>query len=103
MTLFFFIYFFFNSFQAAIEDSNEENESFVTRRLVYKYLNEIIADLRKTLGCTASDAKRLISSKYILLEIITSKNYIEYITTFLNDNHKFRALHNKSDGLESKL
>lgn len=90
-------------FQAAIEDNSDGREQFVTRRLVYKHLDEIIVDLRRTLGCTTSDTKRLLSSKYILLEIISSKYYIEYITTFLNDNHKFRALHNKNDGLESKL
>lgn len=66
-------------------------------------MDRIVVDLRKSLGATRTDAKRLLSSKYILLEIITSKTYIEYLTTFLNDNHKFRALHNKSDGLESKL
>lgn len=66
-------------------------------------MNEIIAELRKSLGATRSDLKRLISSKYILLEIISYRAYIEYLTTFLNDNHKFRALHNKSDKLESKL
>lgn len=93
----------FTFFQAPIEDNDNERESIVTRRLIYKHLDEIIAGLRKTLGFTTSDAKRLISSKYILLEIISSKNFIEFITTFLNDNHKFRALHNKSDGLESKL
>ncbi|XP_055302057.1 malate synthase-like isoform X3 [Sitodiplosis mosellana] len=90
-------------FNTPIEDSVGEHDKFVTRHLVYKHLDDIIISLRKTLGCTTSDAKRLISSKYILLEIISSRNYIEYITTFLNDNHKFRALHNKNDGLESKL
>lgn len=89
--------------QAPIEDYIDEREKYVTRILVYKHLDEIIAGLRKTLGFTVANSKRLISSKYILLEIISAKNYIEYITTFLNDNHKFRALHNKSDCLESKL
>lgn len=89
--------------QAPIEDYTDQRDQFVTRRLVYKHLDDIITSLRKTLSATTSDTKRLISSKYILLEIISSKSYIEYITTFLNDNHKFRALHNKSDGLESKL
>lgn len=93
----------FTFHQAPIEDSANEYEKFVTRRLVYKHLDDIIMGLRKTLGCTRADTKRLLSAKYILLEIISSKYYIEYITTFLNDNHKFRALHNKSCGLESKL
>lgn len=90
-------------FKAPIEDNVNGRDMVVTRRLVYKLLDEIIVGLRISLGATTSDTKRLLSSKYILLEIISSKNYIEYITTFLNDNHKFRALHNKSDGLESKL
>lgn len=89
-------------FQAPIEDCGSEAAT-VSRELVYKLMDGIIVDLRKSLGATRNDAKRLLSSKFILLEIITSKAYIEYLTTFLNDNHKFRALHNKNDGLESKL
>lgn len=94
--------YFERKFQAPIEDSDSEGAT-VSRELVYKLMDGIIVDLRKSLGATRNDAKRLLSSKYILLEIITSKAYIEYLTTFLNDNHKFRALHNKNDGLESKL
>lgn len=86
--------------QAPIE--TKEN-MFVTRQLVYKTLDNVIGELRKTMCRSIPDMKRLTSAKFILLEIITSKFYIEYITTFLNDNHKFRALHNKNDGLESKL
>lgn len=87
-------------FQAPIET---EDGTFVTRQLVYKLLDNIIGELRKTMCRSIPDIKRLTSSKFILLEIVTSKFYIEYITTFLNDNHKFRALHNKNDGLEAKL
>lgn len=88
-------------FQPIIENSTIQTA--VTHRLIYKVLNEIVGEFKKTLCLGISDYKRLISSKYILLEIITSKLYIEYITTFLNDNHKFRALHNKIEGLEAKL
>lgn len=91
-----------DDFQAAVEDSGPERLT-VSRQLVYTLMDDIIVDLRKSLGATRNDAKRLLSAKFILLEIITSKAYIEYFTTFLNDNHKFRALHNKNDGLESKL
>ena len=66
-------------------------------------LNDIIEELKRSMARSMADYKRLSASKYMLLEIITSKYYIEYITTYLNDSHKFRSLHNKSEGLESKL
>ncbi|KAG4067570.1 hypothetical protein HA402_005342 [Bradysia odoriphaga] len=87
-------------FSAPIEG---KDNTFVTRQLVYKVLDIVVGEFRKTMCRSIPDSKRLTSSKFILLEIITSKFYIEYITTFLNDNHKFRALHNKNDGLVSKL
>lgn len=75
----------------------------VTRTLVYQYLDDIMQQMYKTWCYKISDKKRLLSSKYILLDLISSRNYVEYITTFLNDNHKFRTLHNKTDRLQSKL
>lgn len=75
----------------------------MTRKLVYENLDAIVIELSKTMCNSNADIKRLNSAKHILLEIISSHQYIEYLTTFLNDNHKFRALHNKHDGLKNKL
>lgn len=83
-----------------MEDGPVKN---VTRQVVYTEMDLIIQQLMKNLATNNPNRKKLLSSKYLLLEIISSKNFIEYLTTFLNDNHKFRALHNKSDGLTSKL
>lgn len=66
-------------------------------------LDEIVEELKRTMARSVADCKRIISSKYMLLEIVTSKYYIDYITTYLNDSHKFRSLHNKNEGLEAKL
>lgn len=66
-------------------------------------MQTIEVELRKSLNCSLENAKRLKASKFILLEIITSKAYIEFLTTYLNDNHKFRSIHNKAGGLESKM
>lgn len=86
--------------KAPIEDKPDVH---VTRAMVYTMLEGIIAKAYKTWCTSIPDRKRLLSSKYILLEIISSRSYIEYITTYLSDSHKFRTLHNKNDGLESKL
>lgn len=66
-------------------------------------LEAIAQKYLKNLCATIADRKRLLSSKYILLEIITMKHAPEYLTTFLNDNHKFRAIHNKNDRPFAKL
>lgn len=90
----------FTFIQTPIED---KDNAPVTHKLVYQMLDEIIEELRHTMATSMADCKRLISAKYMLLEIITAKNYIEYITTYLNDCHKFRSLHNKNEGLQAKL
>ncbi|XP_058839582.1 malate synthase-like [Topomyia yanbarensis] len=86
--------------RAAIEG---KQDAFVTRPLVYTMLDKVISKAYKSWCVSVPDRKRLLSSKYVLLEIISSREFIEYITTYLNDNHKFRTLHNKNDRLESKL
>lgn len=84
---------------AEIEGTSRE---VVTRKLVHTELDAIIKgklNLVENLGYS----KRLSAAKYLLLEIVTAREPPEYITTFLNDLHKFNALHNKIDGLQSKL
>ncbi|XP_053687672.1 malate synthase-like [Sabethes cyaneus] len=88
--------------RASIEDAKSETTA-VTRALVYAMLENVISKAYKSWCSSIPDRKRLLSSKYVLLEIISAREYIEYITTYLNDNHKFRTLHNKNDKLESKL
>lgn len=85
---------------ALIED---KESSIVTRKLVYKMLDQIISAAYRSWCITPADRKRLLSSKFMLLDILSSRNYIEFITTYLNDSHKFRTLHNKNDGLMAKL
>ncbi|ETN64262.1 malate synthase [Anopheles darlingi] len=85
---------------APIED---KEGTFVTRRLVYQMLDQTISTAYRAWCITPPDRKRLLSSKYMLLDIISSRNYIEFLTTHLNDSHKFRTLHNKNDGLMAKL
>ncbi|XP_053675722.1 malate synthase-like [Anopheles nili] len=85
---------------ATVEDA--EN-TVVTRKLVYQMMDKIVSTAYRAWCITAPDRKRLLSSKFMLLDIISSRNYIEYITTHLNDSHKFRTLHNKNDGLTAKL
>ncbi|XP_055625088.1 malate synthase-like [Toxorhynchites rutilus septentrionalis] len=80
-----------------------KEDTFVTRSLVYAMMDSIIARAYKSWCISIPDRKRLLSSKFILLEIVSSRCHIEFITTYLNDNHKFRTLHNKNDKLESKL
>ncbi|XP_058462383.1 malate synthase-like [Malaya genurostris] len=80
-----------------------EHNAYVTRSLVYSMLDDVISIAYKTWCVSLPDRKRLLSSKYVLLDIISSRDFIEFITTYLNDNHKFRTLHNKIDRLESKL
>lgn len=86
--------------QTPIEDQPNKT---VTHRLVYRMLDEIIEELRHTMTSSMADCKRLVSAKYMLMEIVTAKYYIEYLTTYLNDSHKFRSLHNKNEGLQAKL
>ncbi|XP_035905816.1 malate synthase-like isoform X1 [Anopheles stephensi] len=85
---------------AVLED--REN-AIVTRQLVYQMMDKIISSAYRAWCITPADRKRLLSAKYMLLDVISSRHYIEYITTHLNDSHKFRTLHNKNDGLMAKL
>lgn len=71
--------------------------------MVYEELEAIAATLQKKLCRAGSDRKQLTSAKFILLDVVSSRNPPEFLTTFLNDLHKFAAVHNKADGLQSKL
>uniref|UniRef100_A0A182TUT4 malate synthase n=2 Tax=Anopheles melas TaxID=34690 RepID=A0A182TUT4_9DIPT len=85
---------------AVLEDADR---TIVSRRLVYQTMDKIISAAYRAWCITPSDRKRLLSAKFMLLDVISSRHYVEYITTHLNDSHKFRTLHNKNDGLMAKL
>lgn len=89
-------------FQVPVSEKSKPG-LILTRKLVYDILDDVIIELERTLCRALSDRKRLTSSKFILLEIISSKIFIDSLSGFLNSDHKFRALHNKSEGLEGKL
>lgn len=82
---------------------NNEINNIVYPEFIFNELKTIVNTYFKNLCQSNADRKRLKSAQYILIEILQSKYPIEFITSFLNDNHKFRALHNKSDVLRAKL
>lgn len=84
-------------------DGKDVPQREVNFQIVVKLLDKITNEFCKILCKSNHDIKRMSASKFLLHEIILSRDYPEFITTFLNDNHKFRALHNKSEALFSKL
>lgn len=73
----------------------------ITSLMVYKELEKVLQGLNFEKGL--ADFKRITTAKFLLLEIVTAREPPEFITTFLNDLHKFNALHNKHDNLQAKL
>ncbi|XP_072945638.1 uncharacterized protein [Epargyreus clarus] len=68
----------------------------VTARLVEKTASNFMAHAHKNLCRSNAERKRLTAAKYMSMEIFLARNPPEFITTYLNDNHKFRTLHNKA-------
>lgn len=83
--------------------ADDDSSACVTYELVYRQLDDVMRELRRSLCRSQADQKRLQSAKYMLLELVTAREFVEYVTTYLSESHKFRALHNKSEGLEAKL
>ncbi|OWR44155.1 Malate synthase [Danaus plexippus plexippus] len=80
-------------FGPALEDDPNIN---VTPKLVEKVASIFASHAHKNLCRSNAERKRLTAAKYMCLEIFLSRNPPEFITSYLNDNHKFRTLHNKS-------
>ncbi|XP_026496120.2 uncharacterized protein LOC113400684 [Vanessa tameamea] len=74
------------------EDSNKQ----VTLKLVEKVASNFAAHAHKNLCRSNAERKRLTAAMYMSLELFLCRNPPEFITSYLNDNHKFRTLHNKS-------
>ncbi|XP_041969864.1 malate synthase, glyoxysomal-like [Aricia agestis] len=74
----------------------EDDQRQVTARLVEKIATNFAVYAHKNLCRSNAERKRLNAAKYMSLEIFLSRNPPEFITTYLNDNHKFRTLHNKA-------
>ncbi|KPJ05321.1 Malate synthase, glyoxysomal [Papilio xuthus] len=79
-------------FSPPLEDDPNEQ---VTPNLIEKTASSFAAHARKNLCRSSAERKRLTAAKYMSLEIFYSRNPPEFITSYLNDNHKFRTLHNK--------
>ncbi|XP_045539511.1 malate synthase, glyoxysomal-like [Papilio machaon] len=79
-------------FSPPIEDDSKQQ---VTPNLIEKTATSFAAHARKNLCRSSAERKRLTAAKYMSLEIFYSRNPPEFITSYLNDNHKFRTLHNK--------
>ncbi|KPJ18853.1 Malate synthase, glyoxysomal [Papilio machaon] len=79
-------------FSPPIEDDSNQQ---VTPNLIEKTATSFAAHARKNLCRSSAERKRLTAAKYMSLEIFYSRNPPEFITSYLNDNHKFRTLHNK--------
>lgn len=82
-------YFFF---QAHLEDDTKQ----VNPKLVEKVASNFVTHAHKNLCRSNAERKRMNAAKYMSLELFLSRNPPEFITTYLNDNHKFRTLHNKA-------
>ncbi|XP_048481302.1 uncharacterized protein LOC119694354 isoform X2 [Plutella xylostella] len=68
----------------------------VTAQLVEKKAVNFVAHAHKNLCRSNAERKRLTAAKYMSIELFLARDPPEFITSYLNDNHKFRTLHNKA-------
>lgn len=68
----------------------------VTARLVEKTAASFAAHAHKNLCRSNAERKRLTAARYMCMELFLCRHPPEFITSYLNDNHKFRTLHNKA-------
>ncbi|XP_053616728.1 malate synthase-like [Plodia interpunctella] len=80
-------------FQPPLED---EPSKRVTAALVEKTAASFSAHAHKNLCRSNAERKRLTAARYMSMELFLTRNPPEFITSYLNDNHKFRTLHNKA-------
>lgn len=79
-------------FQPPLEDDPTKH---VTAKLVEKSVANFAAHAHKNLCRSNAERKRLTAARYMSMELFLARNPPEFITSYLNDNHKFRTLHNK--------
>ncbi|XP_038219006.1 malate synthase-like [Zerene cesonia] len=80
-------------FAVPLEDDLKHH---VTVKLIDKTASNFATHAHKNLCRSNAERKRLTASKYMSMELFLFRNPPEFITSYLNDNHKFRTLHNKS-------
>lgn len=79
--------------QPPLEDDPKKH---VTVKLVDKTATDFASYAHKNLCRSSAERKRLTAARYMSMELFLSRSPPEFITTYLNDNHKFRTLHNKA-------
>ncbi|XP_077290780.1 uncharacterized protein LOC143914439 [Arctopsyche grandis] len=84
-----------------LEDTNKP----ITYILIDKLIEDFVSRASKTLCRSSNERKRLSAAKYMCKEIFISMYPPDFITTHLNDSHKFRTIHNKTllNGIRSNL
>ncbi|KAJ0172668.1 hypothetical protein K1T71_011807 [Dendrolimus kikuchii] len=80
-------------FSPPLEDEPTQK---VTAQLVEQTASNFSAHAHKNLCRSNAERKRLTAARYMSLELFVARNPPEFITSYLNDNHKFRTLHNKA-------
>lgn len=80
-------------FGTPLEDDPTQRVSI---KLVEKAATSFAAHAHKHLCRSSAERKRLTAAKYMCIELFLSRHPPEFITSYLNDNHKFRTLHNKA-------
>ncbi|GBP40887.1 Malate synthase [Eumeta japonica] len=74
----------------------DDPKQCVTIKLVEKTVTNFCAHAFKNLCRSNAERKRLTAARYMATEVFLAREPPEFITTYLNDNHKFRTLHNKA-------
>lgn len=81
----------------------EQSTTIVEPQLIFSELKKIVKKNMNLLCKTKADRKRLKFAQHILIEIVTSKFPIEFITTYLNDNHIFQEFQVGSKMIKPRL
>ncbi|XP_059046737.1 malate synthase-like [Achroia grisella] len=80
-------------FSATLED---DPNICVTAKLVERKATHFANHAHRNLCRSNAERKRLTAAKYMSMELFLMRNPPEFITSYLNDNHKYRTLHNKA-------
>ncbi|GLH01927.1 Malate synthase, glyoxysomal [Gryllus bimaculatus] len=80
--------------KASMEDVN----GIVSKHLVSKFASEFITECKKNNQFCNSidDYQKIIAAKEIFLELVTKREFPDFITTFLNNNYIFWHFHKHS-------
>lgn len=78
----------FNPLQATLEGSGE----VITRQLVQSLIKDFVNDAVATTAEEGKEAgERLAIAGEIFEEVVTKRDFPEFLTTYLNQDHTFRA------------